>query len=171
MPYDKDEILPEVQALYDALDPGKLRELDHAIEKWRGKPTALLHVMHAAQEAFTWLPEGALERIARGLDLPKAEVYGFATFYDHFYTDGPARHAVRVCQSISCYLRGSRELIAAASAHLGVQPGGRTKDERIRFECVSCLGQCDGAPAVSIDDMPHHGLGTDKLKRLLDDLK
>lgn len=42
MPFDKDEILPSVQALYDALDPHKLKELDHAIARWKGKPTALL---------------------------------------------------------------------------------------------------------------------------------
>ncbi|MCC6572428.1 MAG: NAD(P)H-dependent oxidoreductase subunit E [Planctomycetes bacterium] len=171
MPYDKDEIRPELQALYDALDPKKLKELDHAIAQWRGQPTALLHVVHAAQEAFTWVPEGAMERIARGLDIPKAEVYGFVTFYDHFYTDGPARHAVRICQSISCYLRGSNDLIAAASKHLGVQPGARTKDERIRFECVSCLGQCDNAPSVSIDDIPQQGLSAAQLTAALDKLK
>ena len=135
MPFDKDEVLPSQQAQFDALEPTRLKELDHAIAKWKGKPTALLQVMHVAQEAFTWLPEGALERISRGLDLPRAQVYGFATFYDHFYTDGPARNTLRVCQSISCHLRGAQELIAAATKQLGVTPGQITKDGRVRFSC------------------------------------
>lgn len=171
MPFDKDEILPSVQALYDALDPHKLKELDHAIARWKGKPTALLQVMHVAQEVFTWLPEGALERISRGLDLPRAQVFGFATFYDHFYTDGPARHTLRICQSISCYLRGAPELIAAARKELGVKPGEITPDGGVRFECVSCLGQCDGGPSVSIDDEPQHGMTPDKLRKLIRELK
>lgn len=171
MPFDKDEILPQVQALYDALEPKKLKELDHAIAQWKGKPTALMQVMHVAQEAFTWLPEGALERIARGLDLPRAQVFGFATFYDHFYTDGPARNTLRVCQSISCHLRGAGELIAAAKMELGIEPGNITKDGRVRFECVSCLGQCDGGPAVSINDEPHHDVTPEELRKLIKALK
>jgi NADH-quinone oxidoreductase subunit E len=171
MPYDKDEIRPEVQALFDALDSGKLAALDKAIARWKGKPTALLHVMHEAQHQFTWLPEGALERIARGLDLPRAEVYGYATFYDHFYTDGPARHAVRLCQSISCWMRGSKELVAQAQHELGVKPGERTPDGRVRLECVSCLGQCDGAPACTIDDEPHRGITPAQIAGLLRGLK
>jgi NADH-quinone oxidoreductase subunit E len=171
MPFDKDEIVPEVQALFDALDQKKLRELDHAIARWKDRPTALLHVMHVAQETFTWLPEGALERIARGLDLPRAQVYGFATFYDHFYTDGPARNTLRVCHSISCHLRGAPELIAAAKSELKADPGAITKDGRVRFECVSCLGQCDGSPSVSVNDEPHHGVTPDSLRKMIRELK
>lgn len=171
MPFDKDEVLPSQQAQFDALEATRLKELDHAIAKWKGKPTALLQVMHVAQEAFTWLPEGALERISRGLDLPRAQVYGFATFYDHFYTDGPARNTLRVCQSISCHLRGAQELIAAATKQLGVTPGQITKDGRVRFECVSCLGQCDGGPAVSVNDEPQHAVTPEQLNQLISRLK
>ena len=170
-PFDRDEIREDVKALYAELAADDLTALDAAIEQWRGKPTALLQILHFAQETFTWLPRGALERIARGLDLPSAEVYGYATFFDHFYLDGPAAHTVRVCKSISCFLRGSRELIAAAQEAIGLEPGERSGDGRFRFETVSCLGLCDQAPGASIDDVPVPNATPEEIQALIGKLK
>lgn len=113
-----------------------------------------LHIVHDAQRAVS---PGALEEIAELLELHPAEVSDTMTFYGFFR--GPDRplgqRRVWVCRSISCMLRGGEELLAGLCERFDVRPGETTADGRVTLEFAECLGACEGAPCMLVNDECH----------------
>jgi len=123
--------------------------LEHYAAQGRG---ALLEVLHEAQALFGgWLPREVVERVASGLKLPVADVYGVTEFYEMFYTHPVGRKIIRICQDAPCALAGADALTAGVCAALGVQPGATTADGEYMVEKVRCLGLCDRAPAALVN--------------------
>jgi len=120
--------------------------------------SGLLPAMIEAQEALGWLSEETLTRIANGLNIPLAEVYGVADFYAHLYTKPVGKTIVRVCDDVPCYLAGSEKICASVEKHLGIHAGETTSDGEYTFEIVPCLGHCDHAPVVMIGKQVHGNL-------------
>ncbi|HEY3392261.1 MAG TPA: NAD(P)H-dependent oxidoreductase subunit E [Lacipirellulaceae bacterium] len=116
-----------------------------------------LHIVHDAQRAVS--PQ-AIEEIAQLLELHPAEVADTMSFYGFFRDpEHPlGRHRVWVCRSISCMLRGGEELLAGLCQHYGVKPGQTTADGRMTFEFAECLGACEGAPSMLVNDECHMNL-------------
>lgn len=130
--------------------------LEQALARYAAGPlprrSYLLEVLHDAQEIFGgWLPRPAVERIAAGLGVPQAEVYGVTEFYELFHTEPVGSKVIRVCQDAPCAVRGADALTANLCRHLGIRPGETTADGRFSVEPVRCLGLCDAAPAVLVN--------------------
>lgn len=134
-----------------ALAPDVLAAVDAVLDANRARPGALLPVLHAIQDRLGWLPSPAIERVARDLDLSRAEVHGVVSFYHHFRTHPPGRHVVRVCRAEACQALGARTLEAHAKRTLGVGFGETTADGAITLEAVYCLGNCGCGPSVLVD--------------------
>jgi NADH-quinone oxidoreductase subunit F len=116
----------------------------------------LLEALHDAQAIFDgWLPRPAVERTARALGVPLADVHGVIEFYELFTTRQPGRRAIRVCQDAPCALAGAGELLRATCERLGSGPGETTADGGHSVETVRCLGLCDRAPAALVGLAPH----------------
>ena len=112
----------------------------------------LIETLHEAQAIFGgWLPRAAVERVAAGLGLPAADVYGVTEFYEMFYTHPVGRKIIRICQDGPCGLAGADTLLAGACRALGVKPGQTTADGEYTLETVRCLGLCDRAPAALVN--------------------
>jgi NADH-quinone oxidoreductase subunit E len=113
-----------------------------------------LHIVHDAQRAVS---PAAVEEIAELLALQPAEVADTMSFYGFFRTpDRPlGERRVWVCRSISCMLRGGEELLARLCDRFGVTPGGTTPDGQITLEFAECLGACEGAPCMLVNDECH----------------
>ncbi len=109
-------------------------------------PGALLPVLHAVQEALTFVPKDAVPLIARELNLSIAEVHGVVSFYHYFLQERPGRHVVHLCRAEACQALGSVALEAHAKAQLGVDFHGTTSDGAITLEPVYCLGNCALGP-------------------------
>jgi NADH-quinone oxidoreductase subunit E len=126
-----------------------------------------LHIVHDAMRAVS--PEAIVE-IAELLELHPAEVSDTMTFYGFFrHPERPlGRHRVWVCRSISCMLRGGEELLVGLSSRLGVKPGQTTADGRVTLEFAECLGACEGAPCMLVNDECHMHLNEEKALNLLD---
>jgi NADH-quinone oxidoreductase E subunit len=122
----------------------------------RRYPTAeavLIPALHVAQREWDgWLPNAAIAAVARELDLPEARVYGVVTFYDLLHQKPVGRHRIRVCTNLSCQLRGSEEILAALHQELGVGEDEVTADGRCSYVHFECLGSCDTAPMMMVDD-------------------
>jgi len=103
--------------------------------------------LKAIQRQYGYLPAEQLEALAKRTQTPLYRVHGVASFYPHFYLTPPARADARVCADMSCHLRGACELKASLEQRFR---GMSDKDVTIRD--VSCLGRCDGAPAISVND-------------------
>jgi NADH-quinone oxidoreductase subunit E len=125
-------------------------------------PTAeavLIPALHLAQREFGgWLPNPAIAAVARELDLPEARVYGVVTFYDLLHQKPVGRHRIRVCTNLSCQLRGSEEIMEALHQELAVGEDEITPDGRCSYVHFECLGSCDTAPMMMVDEDYHENL-------------
>ena len=93
--------------------------VDAAIARHRERPGALLPLLHDVQEALGWIPPAALPRIARALNLSRAEVHGVLTFYHDFRRRPPGRHVLQLCRAEACQAHGRDALDRARAAALG----------------------------------------------------
>lgn len=128
-------------------------------EPWKAYPPKrenLLSMLHAAQQAHgetSHIPTEELGAIAEYLDIPLAELDGVTSFYQAFSREPRGRHVIRLCDSLSCRIRGSVDVYRHVKERLGISRGETTPDGRYSLEIVNCLGSCDTAPNVMIDDM------------------
>ena len=121
------------------------------IAEHSGQEGATLVILHALQEAFSYIPEPAIPMVAEALNLSRAEVYGVFTFYHDFRKAPAGRHVLKLCRAEACQAAGGDALAARAEARLGVSLGNTTADERVTLEPIYCLGLCATAPSAMLD--------------------
>jgi formate dehydrogenase subunit gamma len=130
-------------------------------------PGALLPVLHAVQEALTFVPKDAVPLIARELNLSIAEVHGVVSFYHYFLQERPGRHVLHLCRAEACQALGSVALEAHAKEKLGVDFHGTTSDGAITLEPVYCLGNCALGPSLMIDQQLHGRVTAERFDALM----
>jgi NADH-quinone oxidoreductase subunit E len=113
--------------------------------------SALIPLLHLAQEQDGYVSEDAMAHIAELVDVTPAEVYGTASFYEMFKFAPIGRYCINICTNISCQLVGGWELLEHVEDSLGVKPGGTTADGMFTVEDVECIAACTEAPAVQIN--------------------
>ena len=141
------------------------------IDDLKSKPGALLPILHAIQDRFSFIPEEAVALIAQSLTLSRAEVHGVISFYHHFRTQQPGRHVVEICRAEACQAQGSRALEAHAKAALGVDYHQTTADRNITLEPVYCLGNCSCGPSIRVGDEIHADVDAARFDELVEGLK
>ena len=115
--------------------------------------SAVLPILDLAQRQNDgWLPRAALDYVAELLAIPPIQVYEVATFYSMLNLAPVGRHHVQVCTNLSCWLRGSDEVLAACRNVLGIGPGETTDDGLFTVSEAECLGACVNAPMMQIGD-------------------
>jgi len=132
--------------------------------------SALIPILHVAQEQDGWLTPDGMAHVAELLDLDPAEVYGTASFYDMLFTHPVGRHLVSVCTNLACLLNGGDELLEHAQARLGVAPGGTTADGEFTLEEVECIAFCGAAPCLAVNWRFFGNIAKDDFDRLVEDL-
>src|SRR4051794_29830102 len=127
------------------------------LAKYPNKRAATLPALHIVQDEQRCVSVAAVREIAGLLELRPAEVYDTLSFYGFFRDESAplGKHRVWICRSLSCALRGADELIAEVGARLNLDPGETTADGRVTFEFAECLGACEGAPCLLVDDECH----------------
>jgi len=113
-----------------------------------GQRHLLLPVLHAIHERVGWISRGALNYACKRLEVPPAEAYGVATFYDMFSLEQAPPVVARVCDDIACQAKGASDLCASLERAMG--PAGDGKASRCGWVRSPCLGQCERAPAVLV---------------------
>ena len=155
--------------------PGLPDEVRAAIDALRPVyPTTealLLPALHLAQEHWDgWLPDEAILAVAEELELPPARVYGVVTFYDLYHQNPIGRHRLRVCTNLPCALRGAEEVLASLKDHLEVDENEVTADGKCSFVHFECLGACEQAPMMMIDNDYRGGLTPESIRRIVEEL-
>ena len=105
--------------------------------------------------------------MAAELELPPSTVYGVVTFYDLFHQKPVGRHRIRVCTNLSCQLRGAEEIMEALAEELGVGEDEVTPDGRCSYVHFECLGSCDTAPMMMVDDDYHENLTPQRVRQIV----
>ena len=128
----------------------------------------ILHALQEINEHFGWVSLEAAEIVAEHLGTTANRVYGLLTFYADFRTEPRGRHFMLVCHGMACYVGGSTALVDDLAERYGVGDGDTTADGALTVQVVDgCLGVCDRAPIVKLDDSYHGRLTPEKLNDVL----
>lgn len=127
-----------------------------------------VEALKIVQRSHGWISDESLADVADYLGLSTAQVEGVATFYSLIYRRPVGRHVIHACDSISCWIMGYGDMCAALKRKLGVELGGTSADGRFTLLTIPCLGNCDHAPAVMIDEDMHDDVTADNLDRILE---
>ena len=132
----------------------------------RGREDLLLSLKRA-QDEYTHLSREIIIEVSRSLDVPLSDVFGVASFYSFLSTKPQGRNIIRVCGSVPCYLKNSTMIVECVAEEIGIGPGETTADGRFSFERTNCIGACDAAPAMLVNDDVHGDLTAEKISRIL----
>lgn len=151
-----------------ALSEQSKREIRQIRDEYPDAQSALLPALYLAQQDYCgWLPEQAFDEVAEVMGLSPTQVAAAATFYTMLNKKPVGRHLVQVCTNISCSLLGAEHLLSYISRKLGIEVGETTEDGRITLLEVECLGSCDTAPMMQVDDVYHESLTEEKVDQIL----
>jgi NADH-quinone oxidoreductase subunit E len=153
------------------LSEANLRTAHDIIAKFPRKKSALIPLLHLAQEQDGHVTESAMQHIAELVDVTPAEVYGTASFYEMFKFEAVGRYCINVCTNISCQLLGGWELLEHAEHSLGVKPGGTTADGLFTLEDVECIAACTEAPALQVNYRYRTRVTPEGFDQLVQDLR
>lgn len=127
----------------------------------------LLVLLKEAQNAFGYVPEETIAELAESLEIPINDVYGVASFYSFLSTKPLGRNVIRICKSLPCYLKHCQTIIESVAKEIGIKPGETTPDGRFSFQLTNCIGACDKAPAMMINNDVHIDLTPEKISQIL----
>jgi len=146
------------------------KRIDWLYTRYPVKEAALLPVLRVAEEQFGVIDNDAVDLVAREVGVSPGYVLGVLTFYTHYRRDGDGKYVLQVCSTLPCALRGCREVVHHLEQKLNLKPGETTADGRFTLKKVECLGSCDTAPVVQINDDYHENLSLEKLDAILEGL-
>ncbi len=151
--------------------PSMIAELDRMIKSYRNKPGSLIPVLQRAQEMVGYLPPIVQRRIARGLNIPPAEVHGVVSFYSFFTMTPRGDHIIKVCLGTACYVKGIEEVLTKIKENLRINLGEITADKKFSLDGVRCLGACGLAPVIVVDHDTHGAVTSKKVTQILEEYK
>ena len=134
-------------------------------------PEGVLVRLQDAQTASGCSSPEVMTEIAESMGLPVNDVYGVTTFYSFLSTRKLGRNVIRICKSLPCYLRNCQVIIDTVRQEIGIKPGQTTPDGRFFFELTNCIGLCDRAPAMLINNDAHVDLTPEKISQILQTYK
>ena len=145
---------------------------DH-FPRYPNKQAVTLPALHMVHDTYRYVSLEAIREIAELLELSPAEVHDTMSFYNFFREreeNKLGRTRLWVCRSLACMLRGGEELLGDLCKRLNVSPGGTSADGKITLEFAECIGACEGAPAVLVNDEARFNITPDKEDGLIQEL-
>ncbi len=137
--------------------------------RYPAKRAALLPALHVVQDALGHVGWQAMAEVAALLEIPPAEVFDTVTFYTHFWRHKRGRKVIVLCRSLSCELMGSGKVAEAIQRQLGIGEHETTPDGEYSFITEECLGACEHAPCMLINERLHKGVKPEDVLRILAD--
>jgi len=150
------------------LSAEETRAIEAEMHHYEDSRAASIEALKIVQKQRGWVPDGAIDAIAGILKISAADVEGVATFYSQIFRQPVGRHIIRVCDSMVCYIGGHEPVLSALQDRLGIGLGQTTADNRFTLLPVCCLGNCDKAPALMIDDDTYGNISAEQLQDLLE---
>ncbi len=131
------------------------------------KRGACIEALKYVQKHYRWVSDDHLAEVAELLAMSRADLDGVATFYNLIFRSPVGEHVIFLCDSVSCWIMGRDAVNAHIKNRLGIEPGGTTPDGAYTLLPIVCLGHCDHAPAMLLDDALHGDLDPARLDIIL----
>ncbi len=144
-----------------------LHQFKEILSRYDSKRSALLPVLHLAQDEFGWMSPEVIEYVAAIMDLSPAQVQEVVTFYHMFHKKPVGQHHFQFCVTLSCWMFGSHQMLKSLCSRLGVREGETTADGLFTVSRVECLGSCGSAPVVQVNETYYETMSPEKLNRLV----
>lgn len=123
-------------------------EIKGIMARYPDKKSAVLPLMHLAQQEYGYMNKEAIHEVADLLDLDPTHVYSLSGFYSLFYEEPTGKYVLEICNDLACALRGADEFVELACRKLDTQVEGTSEDGLFTIKTVMCLGACDRAPML-----------------------
>ena len=133
--------------------------------------SAILPLLHLAQEQNGWLNKSTIEYISKYLKLPIIHVYEVASFYHMFNLKKVGKNCIHVCTTTPCMLRGSDNILKKFERNLKIKVGNVSKDGNFSLHEIECLGACIDAPVIKINDNYYENLKLVDIRKIVKNLK
>jgi len=143
---------------------------DEIVARYPRRRSAMIPLLHLAQEQAGWISQDAMKDIAKLVDSTPAEVLGTGSFYEMFKFHEVGKYVINICGTMSCQLLGSDDLIHHAEERLGVKAGGTTSDGMFTLERAECQAACTEAPTLQINYRHRYKVTADDFDQLVDQL-
>jgi NADH-quinone oxidoreductase subunit E len=147
------------------------REIEAEFAHYPTKRAVCIDALKIVQRHRGWISDEGLQDIAQMLAMSLDELDGVATFYNLLYRKPVGRHVVLLCDSVSCWIMGYEKLRERLCSKLGARLGETTADGRFTLLPIVCLGTCDHAPAMLVDEDLHRDLDPAKAEQALENYK
>jgi NADH-quinone oxidoreductase subunit E len=143
------------------------REIEAEVAIYAQKRAACIEALKVVQQHRGWVSDEAIDDLAEMLEMNAAELDGVATFYNLIFRKPVGRHVILICDSVSCWIMGYDNLREHLKSRLGSDLGETTADGRFTLLPSVCLGACDHAPVMMVDDDLHLDLTPEKVDQIL----
>ena len=148
-----------------------ITEIEKLYQHFPVKSAACIEGLKIIQKNHRWVCDQAVKELAELLLMSPAAIDSVATYYNLIFRRPVGRHVILVCDSVSCWIMGYEKILERLKDKLGISYGETTIEGRFTLLSVSCLGTCDHAPAIMINEDLHRDLAIDKLDEILDSYK
>jgi len=154
-----------------AFSPELLAAIRDTVGRYPERRAALLPVLHLVQNALGHVSPDSEREVAGLLGLEPVQVREATTFYSMIRPEPAGRFHLQVCVNLTCSLLGGRSLVDLLQERIGLKPGGRTADGLFSLAVMECLGACEQAPCLMVNEERYGNMDADKLSALLDRLR
>jgi NADH:ubiquinone oxidoreductase subunit E len=145
--------------------------LNELIEKYGRNQESLLPILQSVVEKQNYLSEDIIIDISRELDISAAQVYGTATFYSFLDIEPRGEYVIRLCKTITCEMRGKKQILQTLEDLLKIKLGETTKDKKFTLLETNCLGQCHKGPAMLINNEVFTELTPEKVSEIVNEFR
>jgi NADH-quinone oxidoreductase subunit E len=146
----------------------EMNDIKMILARYEEPAAAILPLMHYVQKVQGHLSEETLTFVAEYIGVPHVRAFEVATYYTMFFTEPVGRHLIQVCRNLSCHINGAPEIVEALQKELGIDVGGTTPDGQFTLVEVECIGACDHAPAMMVDEDLHRKVTLESIGTVLD---
>ena len=136
----------------------QIKEIEEICRHFPTKDAACVEGLKVIQKYHRWVSDEAVKELSEILDMSPAAIDSLATYYSLIFRRPVGRHVIFICNSVSCWIMGYEKLLMAIKMKLNVDYGETTHDGRFTLLSIPCLGNCDHAPAMLIDEDLHQDL-------------
>ena len=153
------------------LAPEERQEIEAELDRYPTRQAVCIEALKVVQRHRGWVSDEGLQDIGEALDMTREELDGVATFYNLVFRKPVGRHVALICDSVSCWIMGYEKLCQGLTSRLKVRLGENTADNRFTVLPIVCLGVCDHAPALMIDDDLYRDVEPGQLDGVLENYK